>query len=261
MYKLETQTLITLNALVRTMKNFWDIVNKVIKECDILLLVMDARFPDLSYNPEIFEKAGTKPIVYVLNKADLAQRPDLLKWKRKHRNAIFVSATKHLGTTMLMKKILSLSRGKEVKVGVLGYPNTGKSSLINALRGRRAAPTSHMSGFTKAEQYVRISEKILVYDTPGVLPYMEKDKIKLALIGAQDFTKVKDPDLVAMEIIKAYKKRICEHYKINDGNPEEILEAIAEKYHKRMKGGVLDINATARMLLKDWQRGKITGSL
>ncbi|HLC22488.1 MAG TPA: GTPase [Candidatus Nanoarchaeia archaeon] len=242
------------------MKNFWEIVNKVIHECDIILLVMDARFPELTYNQEIKEKAGTKPVIYVLNKADLAQKSELIKWKRKHRNAVFISATKRLGTGMLRTKILEVARGEKVRIGVVGYPNTGKSSLINALRGRHVAPTSSASGFTKGKQYIRISENIMIYDTPGVLPYMEKDKVKLAMIGAEDFTKVKDADLVVLELIKQHKKIMCKYYKVPEDDQEKVLESIAERYHKRAKGGVLDLNAMARMILKDWQRGKIIDS-
>jgi len=241
------------------MKSFWTIVNKVLKRVDIVVLVLDARFPDLSLHNELQDKAGEKPIIYVLNKCDLTDTSKLLKWKRKFKHCVFVSAIKHYGITMLKHKILEVAQGKNVTMGVFGYPNTGKSSIINALKGRKSAGTSSTSGYTKGKQLIRISNNVMLLDTPGVFPYREDDKTKLALINAVDFNKVKDPDLVAMELIEQKRKQVCKYYDLNEaGDPEAILEAIAKKFNKLKKGGVLDTVAAARIVLKDWQQGKIT---
>ncbi len=135
-----------------------------------------------------------------------------------------------------------------------------QSSIINALKGKKSAKTSAQSGYTKGEQYIKVSPRIFVSDTPGVLPYLEKDKTKLALIGAEDFTRVKDPDLVAMSLIKEKHKLLCTFYGVKGKGPEEVLDNIARKYNRLRKGGELDLDSTARMILKDWQRGKITMS-
>ena len=140
------------------MKNFWDIIKRVIKDSDILLLVLDARFPELSSNKELREKTSHRPIIYILNKCDLVEKAELEKWKKKLGNCIFVSSREKFGTTILKKKILSLARKEKVTVGVLGYPNTGKSSLINTLKGRKSAKTSSISGYTKRRQTLKISE-------------------------------------------------------------------------------------------------------
>ncbi|MSR86259.1 GTPase RsgA [Candidatus Woesearchaeota archaeon] len=239
------------------MKNFWDIVNHVVKEADIILLVLDARFPQQTDNPELLEKAGEKDIIYVLNKSDLVTRETLLKWKKKFPNCIYISAKEHQGTTVLLHKILEIAQGQKVSVGVVGYPNTGKSSVINALKGRKSASTSPHSGHTKAKQLVKITENVYLMDTPGVLPYMEKDTVKLAMIGATDFTKTKDPDLAAMELIKNKKQMICKYYDVKEGSPEKVLKNIAIRLKKLVKGGEPNINETARLILRDWQKGKI----
>src|SRR3989344_3076628 len=195
------------------MKNFWGIVNHVVKQADIILLVLDARFPEQTDNPELIEKAGEKDIIYVLNKADLVERKTLERLKKKYPNCIYISSKEHQGTTMLLHKILEIAQGQKVSVGVVGYPNTGKSSVINALKGRKSASTSPHSGHTKAKQLIKITDNVYLIDTPGVLPYMERDKIKLAMIGAEDFTKTKDPDLAAMELIKNKIKKIKQRWR------------------------------------------------
>src|SRR3989344_5619761 len=156
------------------------------------------------------------------------------------------------------RKFLPIAFKKKVSVGVVGYPNTGKSSVINALKGRKSASTSPHSGHTKAKQLIKITDNVYLTDTPSVLPYMERDKIKLAMIGAEDFTKTKDPDLAAMELIKNKKKMICKFYGVKESAPEKVIEHIAIKYKKLSKGGEANINETARMILRDWQKGKIT---
>jgi hypothetical protein len=240
------------------MKNFWMIVKQVVKKSDIILLVLDARFPEMSNHPELESKAGTKPIIYVLNKCDLVSKEEVEKSKKLFRHCVFISSRDHLGTTMLKKKIMEVAKGEKVTVGVVGYPNTGKSSMINALRGRKGASTSAMSGHTKGKQLLKVSEKIYILDTPGVLPYMEDDEIKLALIGAIDFSKVKEPDMVAMVLIEEKKDLICEYYDVeNKGDSDEVLEAIALRHNKLKKKAELDTDAAARMIIKDWQRGKI----
>jgi len=239
------------------MRNFWNIVNHVLKEADILLLILDARFPNLTLNEELKDKAKEKPIIYVLNKADLATKSSLEKWKRKYKNTVYISAKEHRGTTILLRKILEVAQGKKVTVGIVGYPNTGKSSVINALKGRKSAGTSPHAGFTKAKQCIRITENIFLIDTPGVLPYLEKDKEKLALIGAVDINKTKDPDLAATDLIKQKRNLLCKYYGVQEGSPEKILESIATRYKKVQKGGIPNIDETARMILRDWQRGKI----
>jgi len=246
-------------------KPFWKIVNEVIQKCDIILEVADARFPVESRNEELEKKvkrAGKKLIV-VLNKCDLVSKDLLDKIKNKIPDSVFVSSKENLGTTILRKKILESTRGKDVVAGVVGYPNTGKSSLINMLKHSKATGTSSYAGFTKTKQFVRIDRKIVLIDTPGVLQYMERDESKLALLNAISPSNLKEPDMPAMEIIEKFANEnpsaLENFYGIElKGDACETLEEIALKMKKFRKKGEPDTDSASRKIVDDWQKGRIS---
>ena len=140
---------------------------------------------------------------------------------------------------------------------LIGQNNSGKSSLINALSGKGSAKTSSESGYTKGFQKIRVDPKIMVLDTPGVLPKKEKDHAKHAKTGALSYGKIKDVETTALRLIEDETEVITQFYNINSGDPEEILEQIAFKFKKLSGGGKANLEVAARMLLKDWQTGKI----
>lgn len=241
------------------MANFWQIVDDVIYEADILLMVVDARLIKETYNEEIVEKVKSrnKPLITVVNKADLVEKSHLEKYKQKYHPCVFVSATQMLGTTLLKKAILKESKGESCRVGVLGYPNTGKSSVINALRGRASAKVSSISGYTTGRQIIRAS-KIVLLDTPGVIPYSEKDDHKHIIIATKNFYDSKDPDIALLALIEETGHLLFHHYDVKKGrDDEETLENFAKKLNRFKKGGIPDIETSSKIILKDWQQGKI----
>ncbi|MBW2995522.1 50S ribosome-binding GTPase [Candidatus Woesearchaeota archaeon] len=241
-------------------KSFWKVVNQIIRESDIVLEVLDARFIEETRNEEIEFKCQQlgKKVIYVINKSDLVSKNELTDAKKSLNPCVFMSAKLHQGTSILRTMILKIGDKPQIKVGVLGYPNTGKSSLINALKGKKSARTSPLSGFTKGMQWIRINPRILMIDSPGVVPFGEKHELKHVLIATTDYSSVKEPDLLAMDLIKIYKGRIERHYGVNPGkNAQQTLEEIALKHRKLMKGGLPDAETMARIIIKDWQAGKI----
>ncbi|MEK6938012.1 MAG: GTPase [Nanoarchaeota archaeon] len=244
------------------MVSFWRSVNRVIQNSDVIIEVLDSRLIEDTRNKEIEQKIKKfgKKILYVINKCDLVNIKEIEKVIKEQglQPSVFISSTEKLGTTILKKKIMELSRGEKVVVGVVGYPNVGKSSLINALSGRSAARTSSSSGFTHGIQKVRVGDKIILLDTPGVFPEREKNEEKHAYMGAIDYGKLKNPEMDALRLIKEHPQEICEYYNIEgEEDPEEILELIGIKSNKLLSKGRVNEDAVARMILKDWQTGKI----
>jgi small GTP-binding protein len=241
------------------MPSFWRHVNTVIQKSELIIEVLDSRNVEDSRNLEIEAKVNNagKKLLFVINKCDLVNVTELEKYKKKLNPIVFISSKDKLGTTILKKKILEISRGKEIIVGVLGYPNVGKSSLINALSGRGAARTSSRSGYTRGLQKVKVDNKIMVLDTPGVLPYREKDETKHAKMSAIDYSQVKDPEYVALNFIEENKDLVKNHYKLKKTENDELLEELAFRLGRLVKGGKPDLESTSRALLKDWQKGKI----
>ena len=241
-------------STVRKTKNPEKRVLKIIRDADVLLEVLDARFPDLTRLPDyerLVKKMG-KPLILVLNKADLVPKEWAEDWKRILQRegfpVVFVSSKKRWGTRILRNTIKEVAPRFPVIVGVFGYANVGKSSLINILKGKTAAQAAPVPGWTKGEQLVRISRKIYLMDTPGIIPM--KDPTRLVLIGAYDPNRLEDPELPAELLLRI----------LHSLDPEEwpaTVEEYARKKNFLIKGGRPDTHRAAVDLLNRWQRGEI----
>ncbi len=227
-------------------------VRKIINEADILLEVLDARFPDLTRIPvyEKYVKKLGKPLILVLNKCDLVPKEYAEDWKAllsKEYPTVFVSTRMRWGSRKLRNAIKEQAPSFPVKVGVFGYPNVGKSSLINLLKGRGVSSVSPRAGYTRGEQIVRISRKIYLIDTPGII-YPRSEEI-LLLIGGLEPERAEDPELAAEILIR------------NLHAMGEMEESTLEEYAKRrkffLKGGEPDTWRAAVDILRRWQRGEI----
>ncbi|MFA4953286.1 MAG: GTPase [Candidatus Pacearchaeota archaeon] len=241
-----------------------EVVKKIIAESDIILEVLDARFPKETQNKEIedYIKSKGKKIIYILNKSDLIESMK----KSFLFPSIYVSSKKRNGGRILRDRIkieAKKIKKDKITVGVIGYPNTGKSSLINLLIGKSSARFSAEAGFTKGVQKLRLSPKILLLDSPGVIPNEEysttgKFSGKHAEIGVKTYDKIKDPEIMVAELMKKYPHIIENFYKIDtEGDSEILLEKLGKQKRFFKKGGEVNTDTSARLILKDWQMGNI----
>ena len=241
-------------------RNFWTVVNEVISEGDIILEIIDARAVAQTRNLEIEDKVKKKgkTLIYVLNKCDLVNKDDLKKFKKTLIPSVFISCKNYHGMNFLKERIIIEAKKRGLakpRVGVLGYPNMGKSSVINALSGTGKARTSSTSGFTRGKQYVTTRQFYLI-DTPGVIPYGEKDTVKNVITGIT--TKSKDPESDLLLIMHEHSGIIESHYHVPvEEDKEKTLEKIAIKINCVRKGNLPDTARASEIILKWIKGGKI----
>ena len=250
------------------MTSYKVLVRDVIKKADVLLEVIDARFPEETRNSEIEREIVrlNKPFIIVINKCDLVSNEKLEKTKArlsKIAPTIFISSKDRSGTTMLRHQILASARIKDrdILVGTLGYPNVGKSSVINGVTGRHRTGTSPISGYTKGVQNVDAGSRIMFIDTPGVIPFDENDEYIQGLLGIKDATHLKDHIGVALKIIDKIlsenKTALESLYKITveDESVYDVLKLIGKQCNFIQKKGEVDETRTATRIINDWQIG------
>ncbi len=243
--------------------SFGWVVHKVIQQSNIILEVLDARFVDETRDKELEYKIKNRNniLITVINKCDYVDKKTLLPLKKELENCVFISAKKHLGTSMLKEKIRILAAKRKIKnpiIGVVGYPNVGKSSIINVLKGKGSARVSAEAGFTKGLQLVRISKDIMMIDTPGVMAKSKREESDLVLIAAKNPTTLEDPDLTVLKLIKNNPEIVEKHYGVKIGvDKEKTIEDIALKLNLKKKGNLPDIERASMKILRDWQAGKI----
>ncbi len=247
-------------------------VRDMIRTCDIILEILDARAIEKTRNLELEKivKENGKKIIWIINKADLVNINELkMNYDFSELKPYVLFSSKSKVGKAKLREVLKIEvkrlkmHGKKARVGIIGYPNTGKSTLINSLAGGGKVKTSPESGFTKSISKIRFNKDILILDTPGVIPDSESsnesllDLKKHAQISVKTFDKVKNPDLIVMEIMRKFPGKLQGFYNIREDDVEIFLEKIAEKNNFLKKGGAFDVDRAARFVLKTIQEGKI----
>ena len=159
---------------------------------DVGVLLLDARIPQASMGGGFQDLLGSRPLVYALNKGDLADPAITSAWATWLKTAVAVEARSGRGVQELLSVCLEAGRrrvksGRPVRLAVLGIPNVGKSSLLNRLAGRRATAVADKPGMTRARQWVKARPDLEILDTPGLLlPRLDDQQtaLHLALVAA-----------------------------------------------------------------------------
>ncbi len=250
-----------IDNITKQRPKFPDLLEQLIEEADILLEVLDSRFlkETRNFGVERRIKSLGKRLILVNNKCDLVL---------KNPTGINVSCLNRRGIKELREiikiKAKQLKKVGRVKIGIIGYPNTGKSSLINSLVGKSSAGTGKEEGFTKGLQKLRLSKDISLIDSPGVIPrreYSSSDLKKFAdqaKIGIRSYPHVRNPEMAVARIFEEYEELFKKFYKEDfKGDSEKLIETIGKKRNFFIKGGFVDEKRAAKSILKDWQEGKI----
>ncbi|NWX18304.1 GNL3 protein, partial [Aegotheles bennettii] len=269
-------------------------LQKVIEASDVVLEVLDARDPMGCRCPQLEQavtcSGGDKKLLLVLNKIDLVPKENLENWlnylKKEFPTVAFKSATLTKDKTMQQftkrrarvdlsrttecfgsKCLLKLlqehgkTRNKAIQVGVVGFPNVGKSSIINSLKGVRACNVGLTRGVTKSMQIVHIDKQTKMLDSPSIIADPSNDVLALALRSITDTEESGSADVLrGVDAILNHcsKQQVMMHYSIPDfRNTEEFLTLLAQKRGMLKKGGVPDIENTAKLLLCDWTGARI----
>jgi len=253
-----------------------------IKRVDSLIYVLDARAPFSSVNPEFENLIAMKPVLYVINKCDLVERQAVDAWLARFRaagmTALAISSTIGKDASKVLTALREINKEKlernrqkgvnyALKAMVIGMPNTGKSTLINALCRGKKTVTGDKPGVTKGEQWVRLDGGIWLLDTPGTLSHSMKSQIvgrNLAFIGSVRDAVVDTTEL-ALELIKFfaefYPATIPDRYGVAlSPDPVVTLERVATARGLVRKGGDPDLDKAAIALLDDFRKlrfGKI----
>ena len=251
----------------------------VLPRIDLILELLDARIPFSSENPMLGTLKGNKPTVKVLMKSDLSDRKHTMVWKsfyarQKTARSIMVSIKEPPSVSAILDECHECYRENHrvrdrwpLTIMVVGIPNVGKSSLINALVGRTITKTGNQPGITRMPQRVRLNQDIWLHDTPGVLwPNVENrhSGFRLAIVGSIRDTAIVHQDVAsyaAEYLVKAYPHRLVERYRLEPlpSRGDLLLRQLGRARGCLKRGGQVDMDRAAKLLLTDIRMGSLGG--
>ena len=253
-------------------------VQERLKLVDVIVELLDARIPVSSRNEVLYKITKDKLRLVVLTKTDLADQKETQKWINSFKNqgfsAIFADLNNPADVKNIIKEVEKLGENKNqkyiakgmkpqpVRAMIIGIPNVGKSTLINKISGRHAASVQNKPGHTKAQQWIKVSNKFELLDTPGILPPSYDDPKKaanLALVGSVNAEILPNEELAkqAFDYVKEnYPEYLKTRFEYLDLNKDDnaCFEEIAYKRGYFSKGGQ-DIEKAYKVFLNEVKNG------
>lgn len=277
----------------------------VVESADVILMVLDARDPQGCRVKEVEEAilatGGKKRLVMVLNKIDLVPRDNVQGWikviqrefpcvafksstqesrSNLSQSAVSTSGSEAFGADGLLQLLKNYARSGNlnkklrVRVGVVGYPNVGKSSLINSLKRSRVCNVGATPGVTTARQEIHLDSTVSLIDCPGIVfnhRVGEAGNESLMLRNCLKVEQLEDPITPALQALTRIDPIVLQRIytlttsdiTVDNNNPNtnyanQLLVVIARRLGKLKRGGVPDLEAAAKHILNDWNNGKIS---
>ena len=250
---------------------------EAMEKTDLIIEVLDARVPQASRNPMIEELRAfrQRPCLKILNKADLADPTATRQWldfynAQKDVHAVALSCKKPTDVAKIPGIALKIAphRGtalKPLRIMIMGIPNVGKSTLMNALLKKRVAQVGDEPAVTKTQQRLYLGNNIVLTDTPGMMwPKIEhpSDGLMLAAshaIGSNALIEEEVATFLADILLQRYPQLLSARYGFatEDIDGVAVIEGIAKKRAYRIKGGEPDLEKAAHTMLQDYRSGAL----
>ena len=280
---------------LRELSQFKKELNQVVREADVIIQVLDARDP-MSCRSETLENAIrslNKQLIFVLNKIDLAPQESVIGWinylsetaptfpfkaatnvrmgraigysKSGVAGSVHATHGSAIGANELLQAIKNFTVAiggvrQTITVGVVGFPNTGKSSIINSLCRRRCVDTAPIPGFTRQLTTVALDSTVNLIDSPGVVTgQAELDVTKNVLLNTLRVEKIENPDLPCRALYnRVHPEALMQIFNLPRFETyEQFLALIADTRIAKKSGGILDLTAACRWIVQQWNSGKI----
>lgn len=254
-------------------RRIWGELYKVIDSSDVVCCILDARDPNGTrcYHVEKNLEANKKfkHIIFILNKTDLVPTSVTSKWVKYlsqfHPTIAFKADINHpFGREALMNLLRQFDNfhkdKKTISIGFIGYPNTGKSSVINTITKKAACKSAPVPGETRVWQYIALTKRIYLIDCPGIVYDGDNENdSQLVLKGVTRAEKLRDPDFYVEALMKEVKAQdLMDIYGVAEFvDCQDFLGKLAVKLGRLIKFGEPDLTSAAKKVLMDWQNGLI----